>query len=313
MLNENLWSCASGGSIPQTMFAIFPSEVGNGVTIETSPPNLVTTKIITYDLMDGKNDVLYLDWNTDVSSNATTGVSVRIGVPPDQLKSVRLSAWHDVQILDGFTNISELKVLNVSSYGGILRASMTSLSNSTSPNSLILHNSGGKMYVQTNVPVKRSTVDNGGQSWIETPSYNDIYVEDSGSELYIKGDVDVSSNNREGGFKVSDDAQLTVTGTIKGNIDIYDNSIVNAPSCDNVISSGNSTCNAGPQSVDVDVDVDDLSQNNQIPYVLWYDRDRCVVEVSSSYASLYAQQGSYSIVFVIVITITTATVVLFIS
>ena len=117
----------------------------------------------------------------------------------------------------------------------------------------------------------------------------------------------------KGGFKVSDDAQLTVTGTIKGNIDIYDNSIVNAPSCDNIISSGNSTCNAGPQSVDVDVDVDDLSQNNQIPYVLWYDRDRCVVEVSSSYASLYAQQGSYSIVFVIVITITTATVVLFIS
>ena len=191
---------------PNTTFTIFPSNEGNGVTIETSPPNLVTVRTCIASKLshcpdiykdDDENNILEFDWNTDVSSNATTGVSVRIGVPPDQLKSVRLSAYHDVQILDGFTNISELKVLNVSSYGGILRASMTSLSNSTSPNSLRLHNSGGKMYVQTNVPVKRSTVDNGGRSWIETPSYNDIYVEDSGSELYIKGDVDVSSNNRE--------------------------------------------------------------------------------------------------------------------
>merc|ERR1712194_376621 len=53
-------------------------------------------------------------------------------------------------------------------------------------------------------------------------------------------------------------AQLTVTGTITGTIFTSENSTVNAPSCDNVVSDGdNSTCNAGPQTVDVD-----LSQNS---------------------------------------------------
>ncbi|OEU07002.1 hypothetical protein FRACYDRAFT_252635 [Fragilariopsis cylindrus CCMP1102] len=268
-------------TVPNTMFTIFPSEKGRGVSVETSPPNLVTISTLDENGLDdngldsngfarpGRLLGIYLnfEWNTDVSSTATSG-GVRIGVPPDQLQSV-LVTGNNVQILDGFTNITSL---DVEKAGSILRASLTSLSSNSTE--LELTNIGGRMYVETNVPVTRVWVSNegsswarpnpnpsDGQSWIETPSITYfILFGGGGSELYIKGDVDDSSYD----LVVNGDEQLTVTGKISGTINSYDDSVVNAPSCDNVtIHNNTSTCNAGPQNVDF-VIVGNLSQNSQI-------------------------------------------------
>jgi len=146
---------------------------------------------------------------------------------------------------------------------------------------------------------------NGGQSWVETPSYNDISVRDD-SKLSIKGDVDV--RNSILGAEVSDDSQLTVTGKITGNIICDDDSIVNAPSCDNIDSIDDSTCNAGPQNVDVDVN--DPSQNSQI----LNGTCRCVnggsaLLVSSSTSVYICSSGGSTISFAIAIAFTTATAV----
>ena len=280
-------------TVPNTMFTIFPSEEGKGVTVETSPPNLVTISTLDENGLDdngldsngfarpGRLLGIYLnfEWNTDVSSTATSG-GVRIGVPPDQLQSV-LVTGNNVQILDGFTNITYLNVRNA---GSILRASMTSLSNNSTE--LELTNIGGRMYVETNVPVTRVWVSNegsswarpnpnpsDGQSWIETPSITYFVLFGGGSELYIKGDVDDSRYD----LVVNGDEQLTVTGKISGTINSYDDSVVNAPSCDNVtIRNITSTCNAGPQDVDF-VIVGNLSQNSQI----LYGRNTCGGEGSS--------------------------------
>ena len=109
------------------------------------------------------------------------------------------------------------------------------------------------MYVETNIPVNYDSITYGGQTWIETPSFNYIRVGGEGAQLNIKGDIVTNEEIST----VFDGAQLTVTGTITGTIENgFDDSstgTVNAPSCDNVISSEGSTCNAGPQIVDVDV------------------------------------------------------------
>jgi len=244
-------------SAPNTMFTIFPSKDDSRITVETSPPNLVTAKI------SASGDALLFKWNTDVSSTATSG-GVRIGIPTDQLRRVNADGGHNVQILDGFTNITSLKT----GLNSTIRASMTSAISTY----IRLWNWGGQMYVQTNITVDNVSVFAGGQTWVEIPSINSISVMDNGSELNIKGDIDDRYISNE----VSDGAQLTVTGTITGTVDSLSNSTVNAPSCDNVTSSDGSTCNAGPQSVDVDIG--DLSQKSQILTGTY----TCGGEVSSS-------------------------------
>merc|ERR1712161_34787 len=146
------------------------------------------------------------------------------------------------QVLEGFTNITYLVLTGADS---VLRASMTSLI----ATELELDNDGGSMDIDTKIPVTDGYVSDGGQSWVATPSFNGIFLADDGSQLNIDGDIDVSSYN---GF-VGDGSQLTVTGTITGSIDSFGTSTVNTPSCENVISSDNSICTVGPQSVDVDV------------------------------------------------------------
>ena len=284
-------SCdGKSSSVPNTMFTIFPSKDGNGVTVETSPANLVTVREDEYGDFGFK-------WNPTIASTATSGAGVRIGYPSSQLKEVWVHDGYNVQIVDGFTNITRVTVEKDS----ILHASMTSLVSTE----LELINYGGQMYVETNVPVTVGSVNRGGQSWVKTPSYNDIYVWDD-AKLSIIGDVDVRNKFLS---SVSDDSQLTVTGTITGTIICDDDSIVNAPSCDNIDSSDDSTCNAGPQNVDVDVN--DLSQNSQI----LNGTCRCVDDgdamfYSSSFTSLYiCSSGGSTISFAIAIAFTTATAV----
>jgi len=265
----------AGSSVPNTMVTIFPSNNnddsgggGGGVTVETSPPNLVTVVPGGYGgLFNCENDFKKFVWNTNVSSTATSGGGVRIGIPQDQLKVVIVDKGHTVQIFDGFTNAF---YLHVEGEDSILRASMTSLSNSTE---LELANFGGHMYVETNNPVKSGQFAFGGQTWVETPSFNSFFsVFNDGSKLNIKGDVNISTVGWQGvNGRVSDGAQLTVTGTITGNIKMDKKSTVNAPSCDNVreiscdhkITCDGSICNAGPQSVEFDVGISGLSKNSQ--------------------------------------------------
>jgi len=233
-------------NVPSTIFTIVSSNDdgdGDGVTVESSPANLVTATTW--------RNTLAFEWNHTVASTAKSGgSSVRIGIPSDQLLSVSVMNGQTAQLVEGFTNITYLVLTGADS---VLRASMTT-SISTE---LELDNDGGWMYIETNIPVTDGYVSDGGQSWVQTPSFNGIFLADDGSQLNIKGDVDVSSYN---GF-VGDGSQLTVTGTITGSIDSFGNSTVNTPSCDNVISSDISTCTVGPQSVDVDVG--DLLQNSQ--------------------------------------------------
>jgi len=247
-IDTGVWSCS--GSVPNTMFTIFPSDNdkdgssgGGGVTVETSPANLFTVKNEWYEYSDFGGSLIF-EWNQNVSSIATYG-GVRIGVPSDQLLKVSVGDGHNVQILDGFTNITSLRVRHDDS---ILHALMTT---SISTWLSLSNGQGGNMYVKTNIPVDSSLISSGGRSYVETPSYNNIWVDGVDSELNIKGDINVSTTNFT---RVSEGAQLTVTGTITGTIYASENSTVNAPSCDNVISDGdNSTCNAGPQTVDVDL------------------------------------------------------------
>jgi len=97
----------AGSSVPNTTFTIFPSNnddgSGSNITVETSPPNLITVRRSNYDYgNDGGYGNLALKWNTIVSSTATSG-GVRIGVPSDRLKRVLVHSGHSVQIVDGFT------------------------------------------------------------------------------------------------------------------------------------------------------------------------------------------------------------------
>eukprot|EP00751_Fragilariopsis_kerguelensis_P032700 CAMPEP_0170976156 /NCGR_PEP_ID=MMETSP0735-20130129/48533_1 /TAXON_ID=186038 /ORGANISM="Fragilariopsis kerguelensis, Strain L26-C5" /LENGTH=294 /DNA_ID=CAMNT_0011398017 /DNA_START=43 /DNA_END=925 /DNA_ORIENTATION=+ len=228
---------------------ISPSPPCSGATNAGDDSSFPNTEFVTVTYDYG---TLYFKWNTDVSSTATSG-GVRIGVPSDQLLNIRVQGGHKVQILDGFTKINTLDTMEGTNT--TIQASMTTL-NSTF---LELNNNMGQMYVTTNIPVDYSVIQGGGKSWVETPSYNGINVRGIDSDLQIKGDGDVSSY---GGGSVSDGAQLTITGTITGTINTTNDSIVKAPSCDNVNSTGGGTCNAGPQNVDVNVG--DLSQNSQI-------------------------------------------------
>mmetsp|Transcript_44766 Transcript_44766/g.50194 ORF Transcript_44766/g.50194 Transcript_44766/m.50194 type:complete len:361 (+) Transcript_44766:85-1167(+) len=239
---ESACTVPAGG----TLFTIVSSEEGEGVTVDTSPANLVTATTW--------RNTLNFEWNADVVAAtvaATNGEKshVRIGVPSDQLLSVSVMDGQTAEVLEGFTNITYVVLTGADS---VLRASMTSLI----ATELELDNDGGSMYVETNIPVTDGYVSDGGQSWVSTPSFNGIFLADDGSQLNIDGDIDVSSYN---GF-VGDGSQLTVTGTITGSIDSFGSSTVNTPNCENVISSDNSICSVGPQSVDVDVG--DLVQNN---------------------------------------------------
>ena len=136
--------------VPATLITIFPSYDGtsSGIIIETSPPNLGTLVTVEDDAFGPYLDII---WNLDVLSTATSGSSVRICVPSHQLDSVAVDGGHNVQILDGFTNITSLYVEDS---GAILHASMTSLISTD----LRLDNYGGRMYVETNIPVNHGEV-----------------------------------------------------------------------------------------------------------------------------------------------------------
>jgi len=258
-------ACTAPGG---TLFTIVSSE--EGVTVETSPANLVTATTW--------RNTLNFEWNADVAATATNGDShVRIGVPSDQLLSVSVMDGQTAEVLEGFTNITYVVLTGADS---VLRASMTSLI----ATELELDNDGGSMYVKTNIPVTDGYVSDGGQSWVATPSFNGIFLADDGSQLNIDGDIDVSSYN---GF-VGDGSQLTVTGTITGSIDSFGTSTVNTPNCENVISSDNSICSVGPQSVDVDVG--DLVQDNNDPTTL--DEGGAVMETSGGEESSSSSSSS---------------------
>jgi len=204
------------------------------------------------------------------------------------------------QVLEGFTNITYLVLTGADS---VLRASMTSLI----ATELELDNDGGSMYIDTNIPVTDGYVSDGGQSWVATPSFNGIFLADDGSQLNIDGDIDVSSYN---GF-VGDGSQLTVTGTITGSIDSFGTSTVNTPSCENVISSDNSICTVGPQSVNVDVG--DLVPNGHTTL----EDDGAVIDTSGSPDSISGEVSSSSVMpgsfaaiaIAAVVAIATATVI----
>jgi len=263
-------ACTAPGG---TLFTIVSSE--EGVTVETSPANLVTATTW--------RNTLNFEWNADVAATATNGDSqVRIGVPSDQLLSVSVMDGHTAEVLEGFTNITYVVLTGADS---VLRASMTSLI----ATELELDNDGGSMYVKTNIPVTDGYVSDGGQSWVATPSFNGIFLADDGSQLNIDGDIDVSSYN---GF-VGDGSQLTVTGTITGSIDSFGTSTVNTPNCENVISSDNSICSVGPQSVDVDVG--DLVQNNNDPTTI-LDDGGAVMETSGGEESSSSSSSPDSLV-----------------
>jgi len=184
-------------NVPSTIFTIVSSndDGDGGVTVESSPANLVTATTW--------RNTLAFEWNHTVASTAKSSgsSSVRIGIPSDQLLSVSVMNGQTAQLVEGFTNITYLVLTGADS---VLRASMTT-SISTE---LELDNDGGWMYIETNIPVTDGYVSDGGQSWVQTPSFVGFFINDNGTQLNIKGDIDDSTS----GGRVSDGAQLTVTG-----------------------------------------------------------------------------------------------------
>ena len=179
-------------------------------------------------------------WNPAVTSSDSIsgGGGVKISLPASQLKSVTVGGDTVAQVLDGFTSVTSVE----SNDSSTLRATFTS---SSSTDFTVDAHDSSEMYVKSNVAVTGGKITDSSQAWVETPSFSGVDVSDSG-ELEVLGDV--------GGGSLSDSATLTVTGTITGSLNGKDSADVSASSgCDNFISSDSASCDAGSQSVVVDV------------------------------------------------------------
>lgn len=218
-------SCPSGGSnkVPVTMFTILPSE--SGVEVSSDPPDLVSVS------SDG-NTLSINSWNVVDSKSG----GVKISLPPSQLTSVSASADTDVQILDGFT---ALKNIDLSGDSDI---TATVSSAATSPISISVQGDSTLTLSAASANVE-GTVSGDSEVYLEAPAFDNFEIMGD-SEVEVKGNV--------GSGKVMGDSTLSVTGEVSGSVSIMGDSEFNAPSCDNVVATGDSTCSTGAQDVEVD-------------------------------------------------------------
>ena len=224
-------TCPSGGAtLPATIFTILPTSDGTAY-VSSDPANLIT--------VTNNNGVMTFDW-TGFGGGVKSG-GVQIGLPADQLKSVSVGGDTDSQILDGFTQLNGLDVLDDSE--------LTATISSSETDSIKINVSGDStLTLSTNVKVVDRNANVGGISgdstvYLETPSYEDFYV-GGDSTLSVKGNL-VNGD-------VSGDSEVTVTGTVTG-VTLSGDSELSAPSCENVSADISSSCTEGSQDVTVDV------------------------------------------------------------
>lgn len=86
------------------------------------------------------------------------------------------------------------------------------------------------------------TVKGDSEVYLESPVFDNFEIMGD-SEVEVKGNV--------GSGKVMGDSEVTVTGEVTGSVSIMGDSEFNAPSCDNVLATGDSTCSTGAQDVEV--------------------------------------------------------------
>ena len=79
--------------------------------------------------------------------------------------------------------------------------------------------------------------------YLEAPTFNNFK---------IMGDSTVEVKGNVGSGNVMGDSEVTVTGEVTGSVSIMGDSEFNAPSCDNIVATGDSTCSTGSQDVEVD-------------------------------------------------------------
>ena len=98
------------------------------------------------------------------------------------------------------------------------------------------------MTMSTNVNVE-GTVKGDSEVYLEAPMFDNFEIMGD-SEVEVKGNI--------GSGKVMGDSEVTVTREVTGSVNIMGDSEFNAPSCDNVVATGDSTCSTGAQDVKVD-------------------------------------------------------------
>ena len=96
--------------------------------------------------------------------------------------------------------------------------------------------------MSTNVNVE-GTVKGDSEVYLEAPVFDNFEIMGD-SEVEVKGNV--------GSGKVMGDSEVTVTGEVTGSVSIMGDSEFNAPSCNNIVATGDSTCSTGAQDVEVD-------------------------------------------------------------
>jgi hypothetical protein len=231
--------CNSDGSdTPNAMFTVEVSDDDAGVTVSTTPPNLVTA------VVDGTT--LSFQWTTDSEtlSQVKGGSSgVKIGFPASQLTTITVKLQETLQVTDGFTSVTDLSFDGQST----TRATFSSLTEGTTLS--VNANGQATADVKSNVNVQATS---NGQSTlnVETPSCEQVNVNGQ-SSMSVSGDV--------GGGSVDGQASLTASGSVTDGTTLSANgqSSVTISSCDNVSTGGQASCNSG--DIDVSVDVSEQS------------------------------------------------------
>eukprot|EP00542_Grammatophora_oceanica_P020999 CAMPEP_0194029006 /NCGR_PEP_ID=MMETSP0009_2-20130614/2861_1 /TAXON_ID=210454 /ORGANISM="Grammatophora oceanica, Strain CCMP 410" /LENGTH=447 /DNA_ID=CAMNT_0038668569 /DNA_START=45 /DNA_END=1388 /DNA_ORIENTATION=+ len=196
--------CGKSGQHVKAMFTIEVSEDEN-VWVSSSPANLVSAKSSSSG--EGDDETLRLVWNNVAydSVNINQPAGVRIAFPFAQLKAVDLSSDVVAQILDGFTQLTSLKV----SSDAVVSAALHSLADDTGEERLdVSVSSDAVATVASKIPVSRLSASSDAKVALEAPFVEEVKAS-SDAQVSIKGSVD-------GDIKVNSDARVTVDGNLAG-------------------------------------------------------------------------------------------------
>jgi len=221
-----------GKTNPLTMWTI---EVADTVTVSTSPPDLVTVGV-----EDGE---LSFAWNADVSSKASS-IGIKIGIPADQLQSLKVYSYSSVQISGSFSSVSNLEVYGNSIVNADLSSNVVPINVNVYGDSMVSLKSGSNL--------ENGSVYGGSKLTVATPSFdnNQVY---GNSVVFVDGNMNSGSAYGKG--------KLTVTGDLSGAISLYGGSTMNAASCsDNISSYGGGKCVSGTQTVDVSIETQPMTR-----------------------------------------------------
>lgn len=157
---------------------------------------------------------------------------VKIELPAAQLKSVMVGGASTAQILDGFTALDKIEAVGAST--------LTAMSSVSSTTSMRVY--GASTVTMSTSAQVEGEIEGASTVSLETPTFDNFIVEGA-STVGVKGNL--------GSGSVSGASTVTVTGTTES-VNADGASTIEAQSCENVSTSGASSCESGSQEVSVD-------------------------------------------------------------